>query len=1075
MRTTTLVQGSKGAKKQDAPYVPVESPNSLRSVSRGRILDLVAHGPIYGLADGHRSVYLDNTPLQNSDGSYNFDGVKLTTREGYPDQEMIPGFRAVETPIDIGVALKYGEPVVRALSNNDADAVLILVQVNALTSQADNGDINPHSVTISIDTKDGNDAWTTRVTDTIKGKCTSPYQRNYRVQLEGDGPWQVRLNRLSKDETSSKKQSLTFWSGMTEIVDRRLSYPDSALIGIELDAQMFGNQMPSRSYDLKMSIIDVPSNYDPVTRVYTGIWDGTFKKAYTDNPAWAYYDLAMHPVIGGNLRNVDKWYLYNISKYCDELVPDGYGGMEPRFTLNALFADRTEAITTLTTLAGVFRGMTYWNNNSVVPVGDMPSDVVKYVVPGSVIDGDFEYQGTALKERHSVIIVMWNDPEDSFKATPEFVEDPEMIELFGWKETQITAFGCSSRGQAHRLGKWILYSEKMETETVTYTAIADHADVRPGQIIAVHDPERAGARLGGRLNGSTDTSVMTLDKVPPEIGSGSWFFNVVLADGTLERRPVISFSGNTVTLKEPLSALPMPQAVWILSSLEVEYSQYRVVGVDEADEDGSTFRITATEYNPDKYDIVEKDLKLPEPQTSMIPSGPLAPPIQMDATEYLYREGVAVKSGVTLSVTNGNDSRIVKVEVQVILPGQVDYEALPLGSTLFDIPDVIPGEYVFRVRSVSGIGQRSVWLNQSFYMQGLLKPPSDVEDLRISVNGGQLMLTWPPVPDLDLSHYVIKYSPATVNPNWAQGIIAVERVPAGTTSVMIPARRGSYMIKAVDTSGQESINAVYAVSTIADLVNTNVVEVVDEGPEWFGTHENTAGPAAGLQLAPIDNIVSWLTMASVNKMSYAFQGVRPSGIYTAREIVDMGAVYTARLTGDMQVSGYDLTNVIASWLTLASTARMDDSQVGQWGAELQVSFSLTPPGSPPTDWSAWEPLSISEYTARAFRFRVLLSTEVASITPVVSNMGITVDVPDRVAGQGDITCPAEGMHISFDPPFMVRPSLAVDPQGMLVGDIRLLTNITAEGFDLKFLDIDENPVSRTFDYLAKGYGYRVIS
>lgn len=1071
------VEGSKGSKKQkqEAPHVPIESPNSLRSVSRGRILDLIAHGPIFGLADGYKSVFLDNTPMQNADGTYNFQGAGIIVRNGYPDQSVIPGFRSVESPVDIGVAMKYNSPLVRSISNDDADAVLLVVQVNALSRQEENGDVLDHQVTIRIETKKGDGAWTSRITDTITGKCANPYQRTYRVNLGGGGPWQVRLSRVSADETSQRLQSSTFWSGMTEVIDRRFSYPDSALVGIELDAQLFGNQMPSRSYDMKLSIISVPSNYNPDTRTYTGIWDGTFKQAWTDNPAWAYYDLATHPVIGAGLKKVDKWELYKIGKYCDELVPDGYGGKEPRFTLNALFADRSEAITTLTTLASVFRGMTYWSSNTVVAVGDMPSDVFKYVVPANVIDGDFEYQGTALKERHSVVIVMWNDPKDSFKSTPEFVEDPEMMDLFGWRETQITAFGCSSRGQAHRLGKWILYSEKMETETITYTAIADHADVRPGQIIAVHDPERAGARLGGRLNGANDLSVITLDKVPPETSSGSWFLNIVLADGTLERKPIGEFQGNTVILKEPLSSMPLPSAVWILSSLETEYSQYRVVGVDEADDDGSTFRITATEYNPDKYAIVERNLSLPEPVPSMIPSGPLPPPVGMNAVEYLYKQGVAVKSGVTLSITAGDDPRIVRSDAQVIRPGALDYEQLPFGVVTFDVPDVVPGSYAFRVRSVDGIGGRSAWISQTFYMQGLLKPPSDVTDLRMAINGGQLMLSWPPVPDLDLDHYVIKYSPVTENPIWAQSIIAVERVPAGNTSVMLPARRGSYLIKAVDTSGQESLNAVYAVSTIADLVNVNVVEFVDEGPGWFGTHENTAGPAAGLQLAPIDTISSWLPMSSVEKLSYAFQGVRPSGIYTAQEIVDMGAVYTARLTGNMQVSGYDLTNVIASWLTLASTARMDDSQVGQWGAELQVSYSMTPAGSPPTDWTDWQPLSISEYTARAFRFRVLLSTEVPTITPVVSNMGITVDVPDRVAGEGDLTCPMGGMHVSFDPPFMVRPSLAVDPQGMLVGDIRLLTNITAEGFDLQFLDIEENPVSRTFDYLAKGYGYRVIS
>jgi predicted phage tail protein len=1068
------VHGAKGSKEPEQ-HIPVEAPNDLRSVSRGRILDLIAHGPIFGLVDGAKSVYLDGTVLQNKDNSYNFNGVKLTTREGYPDQAMIPGFRAVETPTDVNTALKYDVPIVRAVNNSDANAVLVIVQVNALTRQEDNGDINPHRVQVMVETKNGNQPWVKRVDDIIKGKTTSAYQRTYRVELVGDGPWQVRLSRVSKDETNSKRQSPLFWTGMTEIIDYRLSYSDSAIVGIELDAQLFGNQMPARSYDMKLSIIQVPSNYDPDTRVYTGIWDGNFKMAWTDNPAWCYYDLATHPVIGANLKNVDKWELYRIGRYCDELVPDGYGGMEPRFTLNTLFAERTEAITTLTSLASVFRGMTYWGSNTVVPVADMPRDMKKLVVPANVVEGDFDYSGTSMKERHSVAIVMWNDPDDAFKAKPEVVDDPESVVEFGWRETTVTAFGCSSRGQAHRLGKWILYSERMETQTVTYSATSDHADLRPGDIIGISDPEMAGARLGGRLAGKSESQVqMLLDQAPPQILEGQWFFSVMMPDGTIERQTVIAVSGNSITLQAPLSVTPLDGAIWVLSSLPVQVGLWRVAGVDETGSTG-VFKITATEYDPNKFNNVENDLKLPPPQTSMIPSGPLKPPTDISIIEYLYRDVLTVKSGFTVSVTAGDDARIALNEMQVLRPDQEDYERQAPGANSFDVADAAPGQYSIQVRSVSGIGTKSAWLTRTFYVQGLLKPPSDVQDLRITVNGGQIMLTWPPVPDLDLSHYEIRYSPSTENPNWGAALATINQVAAGTTSIMVPARRGVYLIKAVDTSGMESLNAVYAVSTIADLVGVNVVEVVDEGPLWLGTHDNTAGQPAGLQLAPIDNIASWLTMASVERMSYAFQGVHSDGVYTAAEIVDMGDVYTCRLTGDMDVYGYDLLSVIASWTTLADVARMDDSQVGQWAAALEVSYSMTPAPDAPTDWSEWLPLSISEYTARAFRFRILLSTTVPSITPVVRNMGITVDVPDRVAGGADMTCPPEGMRVHFEPSFMVRPSLAVDAQGMQIGDTRRLENINAEGFDLQFFNENMEPISRTFDYLAKGYGYRVTS
>lgn len=714
------IRGAGGGKKAKS-YTPVIEKNSLRSKARGRILDLIAHGPIAGLANGLRSIYLDDTPLQNADGSYNFDGVVIHTREGYPDQAHIPGFPAVENAIEVSTEVKFGNPVVRSVSNNDADSALVTVQVQGLFQQFDNGDVKGYKVPFVIEVQNNGGGWQVVVADTISGKTSSPYQRSYRVPLSGSGPFEIRVQRTTEESKNDKIHDSLYWAMLTEVIDNKLSYPDSALVGIEVDAELFGSSMPSRSYDMKLSIISVPSNYDPETRTYAGIWDGTFKQAWTDNPAWAYYDLATHPVIGAGNVNVDKWSLYRIAQYCDELVPDGYGGMEPRFTCNTIFSSQEEAINALDSLASVFRGMTYWGTDSVVPVADMPADPVKLVTPANITSDGFEYSGTSLRERHSAAVVMWNDPEDDYRQKPELVEDPDSVQMFGWRETQITAVGCTSRGQARRLGRWVLYSERMETQTLSYTASLDHADLRPGDFIRVSDPDRAGARLGGRVKASTTVAV-TLDKKPDEVSGSSWYLSVILPNGSIERKQVANFVGDTANLVEPLSVAPMTGAVWILSGVSVEAAIYRVTSVAE-EQEGTLYRISATEHDPNKYAVVEQGLTLPETPTSLIPKGPVAAPLGLSTLSHRYLAGGVEHQGLIVSWTASDDARVAGYVLEVKDPDDLVFRTVHSGAGMTaDIRDAAPGEWQLRLMAFTASGSTSQWSTLTTTVAALLQP-----------------------------------------------------------------------------------------------------------------------------------------------------------------------------------------------------------------------------------------------------------------------------------------------------------------------------------------------------------------
>lgn len=1069
-----LIRGAKGGGKGGkggSARTPIEAPNTLRSAATARIIDLLGEGPIVGLVDGLKSVFLDDTPIQAADGSYSFAGVTISERTGEADQEPIPGFPAVESEVDVSTQVKYGLPIIRTVTNLEADAIRIKIQTPTLTSQdPTTGDINGSFAQLAVDVQASGGTWKRQGVIILSGKTTSPYEKQKRIELAGTGPWTVRVTRQTADGTSII-QNDTHWTSYTEIVDARLTYPDSAIIGLQVDARQFGSDIPSRSYDVKGRIIRVPSNYNPDTRAYAGLWDGTFKLAWTDNPAWIYLDLATHPRYGAGLENIDKWSLYQIAQYCDELVPNGYGEMEPRFTVNTVLAEQVDAIKALNQLASAFRGMTYWGSNSAVAVADMPSDPVKLVSPANVINGEFEYSGTGMRERHSVALITWNDPEDGYKKQVEVVEDADAIRLFGWRQLDVTAFGCTSRGQAHRLGRWLLYSERAETETVTYTAGVDHADLRPGDIIALSDPSLAGARLSGRVRVS-GLLELQLDKVPSEVAGADWFFDVMLPAGVIERREVQAFTGNVVTLTEPLTAEPVVAAMWVLSSVAVEPRQFRVVSVSE--KEGARYQVTAVEHDPDKYARVELGLSLPERDTSLIPTGPLPSPLNITVEEYLYRAGVGVRSGASISVTPPADPRISMYEFQVWRPGGSDFGPLSTQSGITaDLQDTNPGEYRMRVRSLTVTGLRSPWRVSAIALQGLLRPPADITDLRLTVNAGQLTLWWPPVPDLDLDHYEIRYSPSLAGATWMSAQVVLDRVAAGVNTAMLPARRGTYLVRAVDTSGVYSLNAISATSQIAEIDSYNAVETVDEGPAWTGERVNVSAAVGQLQLDSRNRMADWGALAEVITMAYGNSGVVEEGWYYADEIVDMGHVYTARLTSEVLAFGYDILGTMASWVTLASVDRLADVDPGQWGLTLEVSQSSTPQPAAPTDWSPWELLTIGEHTARAFRFRLHLKSFAPAVTPSVSQMRIIIDMPDRVAGGNDLLCPAEGMRITFTPSFMVRPSLAVDAQGLSVGDRKLVTNIDDTGFNLRFFDSAGVGVSRTFDYLAKGYGRRI--
>ena len=825
------ITGAGGGGSSKKPHTPYEAPNTLQSVVKGRILDLIAYGPIYGLVDGLKSVYLEDTPVQNPDGTFNFEGIKMETRVGLPDQDYIPGFIDVQNTAEINTEVLFNNPPVRSVSNNSADAVVVTVQLAALVQQLENGDSVNASVTVFVDYRSGTGAWITGAADTIAGKTTSPFPKSYRVELTGTGPFSIRVRRANPESTTSKLQDKVTWTLLTEVIDKKFTYPNMALVGITVNSKLFGTTMPSRSYDMKLSLVSVPSNYDPDTRTYTGVWNGQFKQAWTDNPAWAFMDLALHPVIGAEIKYVDKWLLYRIAQYADELVPDGYGGMEPRFTINTLFAAEEDAQVALSNLASIFRGMAYWGTNTVVPVGDMPSTPVKIVSRANVVDGEITYVGTAMSERHSVCTVMWNDPNDGDKPVPEIYEDPDSIVAFGWKETRITAVGCNSRGQALRMAKWVLYSERMETQTITYKATLDHADLRPGDIIEVADPDYQGARMAGRVMVG-GAKVLTLDAAPsPEVLAitSNWWLSVLQPDGTVIKSEVSSFSGNVVTLLKTLPAAPEAGFMWALSATELQLPQFRIVSNKE-DSGSGTYSITATEYDPNKHNFVEQGLKLPDRPTSLLPTGPIAPPMDMTFEVYTYFAGTTRHQGLLISWTPPADVRVDSYVLDVMDPtGSGSFRTVyNAAGTSFDLKDAVGGRWTIRVRSISSDGVPSMWVSRDIQVAMMLLPvPPD----SVTVEEGTFNITLTPQSAYKDALWEFWRSLAPL------GLTEIEsnatQLPTGTYLVDANLRAGRtyyYYVRGVNQYGLSTWYAVQGTTkTDFDDINDQLLEEIKNG------------------------------------------------------------------------------------------------------------------------------------------------------------------------------------------------------------------------------------------------------
>lgn len=1078
-----MAEGSKGG-KGGSYRAPVEHANTLQALQFAHIIDVVSEGPIAGLAESDKGIYLNETPLRTDGGTLTMQDVKWGLWRGMPDQESMPyvAASAAETSVGIEVANlyprakgpdsgKYQFSVSNLLVTKLRVTLAVMALYETLTNKDNAGDIIQASVAYKVyvyNSKNENIYETSR---TLKGKTMSRYAWELMIDLDGNGPWLVTVEKTSNDSTKSALSNDLYLSSYTEIIGYSFSYPNTAMLGIAASAEAFGSSVPTRAYKINGLIVKVPSNYDPEKRTYTGIWDGLFKVAWTDNPAWVFYDLITNERYGVayylpwsyvSARELcDKWTLYEIAQICDELVPDGFGGYEPRYTFNYQIMGAADAVEVVQSVASVFHGMSFWSSGLIFARCDFPGDPIRTVNQTNVLEGKITYSTGSIQERHSVVHVTWNDPDDLYKAAIEAVYDWDLVERFGYNPVETVAYGCTSKGQAYRHGLWVLATEA-DDMIVTVQMGLESFDYLPGDIVRIADPSFMGFRSGGRAKEINGREI-TLDAAFEPADGETYSLAINAADGTEETRRVIKINGEKVTVEAPYSKEFAGLPVWSMLGAKVQPGQFAIQKITE--KDGAVMEIQLKEVNPNKYAVIEQGLtleKLPSQRENR--SAPEAPK-GLNIHETMAAENGTLVNKVLLSwdaMSVSDFGAAVKWRIQTVNPfgNREDYPWQDTSSILLD--GLMTGVWTFSVMGQSSGGLMSAWAHLEAPVAGL-SAPAVISGLRAVQDGEFVDLMWDKCPDINFSHYEIREGWT-----WSTGSVITERL--FTNSYAIPVsfeREYSFMVKAVNNVGKYSLSAAQVSIKVQNLPDLNVFVAWDEfdnpllwddmGTQWqdyptgtiwdaalvlAGTHENTRLIENSRRLLLVEG--TW-----EEQPDWTWGDYGDSHVLTLSE----GAA-----TGIWTSSVKDIGKVLGAYIS------HDVFYVAAEGSAVHVEARTSVDGEVWSDWTAFIPRMT---TLRYIQYRIIFNTDDSENAPVVTRIYVIVDMPDEIRS-GRQVIDAGGSVVDYGYEYTVLPAVVLtadgaDKQAKIVGEPGLYRCL------VQVVDSDGGDVGGIINWTARGY------
>ncbi|HCD1999016.1 TPA: host specificity protein J [Citrobacter farmeri] len=802
MVTATAIKGRKGGSSKTR--TPTEQPDDLQSVAKAKILIALGEGEFAGQLTG-KDIYLDGTPIENSDGSKNFGGVAWEFRPGTQAQKYIQGIPGTENEINVGTAISSSTAWTHTFTNTQLSAIRLRLKWPSLFRQEDDGDLVGYSINYAIDLQTDGGAWQTVINTRVTGKTTSGYERSHRIALPQAGTtWTVRLRKITADANSAKIGDAMTLQSYTEVIDAKLRYPNTALLYIEFDSSQFNGSIPQISCEPRGRVIRVPDNYNPETRTYGGTWTGAFKWAWTDNPAWVFYDLVVTDRFGlGNrltAANIDKWTLYQVAQYCDQPVPDGKGGSgtEPRYICNVYVQNRNEAYTVMRDFAAIFRGMTYWGGDQIVALADMPRDIDYTYTRANVIDGQFVYSSSTTKTRYTTALVSWSDPDNAYADAMEPVFEQSLVARYGFNQLELTAIGCTRQSEANRKGRWGILTNNKD-RVVTFSVGLDGNIPQPGYVIAVADEMLSGKVTGGRIS-SVSGRVITLDRVA-DITPGNRLI-VNLPSGASQARTVQAVNGRAITVTTAYGETPQAECVWVAESDELYAQQYRVVSV--ADNNDGTFTISGAYHDPDKYARIDTGAIIDQRPVSVVPPGNQHAPENIIISSFsVVQQGISVE---TMRASWDQAPNAIAYEAQW-RRNDGNWVNVPRSSTTsFDVTGIYAGRYLVRVRAINAAEISSGWgYSEEKTLTGKVgNPPKPVGFMATGINWG-IRLNWGfPANTADTLKTEIQY---TANSDFSDPVLLSDVPYPSSEYTQLGLRAGQefwYRAQLVDKTGNES-------------------------------------------------------------------------------------------------------------------------------------------------------------------------------------------------------------------------------------------------------------------------------
>ena len=1064
-----------------------EAKDNLDSTAYAKIVEIISEGEIEGFATPSRlgltpgttqytnaslkDIYFNKTRLLNAtadntlpqDADFNFKNVTVVSKFGTQSQAYVPGFDAVEEEVSVGQDVVLATPVVKTITDTNVNAVRLTISVSLLQKLLDNGDIVGSSLALAIEVRYFGGSYTTVIADTISGRTSDLYQRDYIVDINGAFPVDIRVSRTSAEPTSIKETNAFSWSSYTELIYKKLKYPNTAYVATRIDAEQFSN-IPQRAYKIRGIKVAIPSNatvdLETGRLTYAGIWNGTFgAAAWTSDPAWILWDLltSKRYGLGDHIQanTLDKWAFFQASKSCGELVSTGLNDpiSEPRFSCNVNIQSQDEAYKLINDMCSIFRAMPYWAAGSLSMMQDQPADPIALFSLANVSEEGFTYESSSLKTRSTVVVVGWLNLELG-DIDREVVEDPEGIARYGVVTKEVTAFATTSRSQAHRVGEWILYSERYETEVCNFTTSLENGIiVRPGAVINIADPVKAGARRAGRISAATSSTV-TVDNAVDLPSTG--ILSVVLNDGIVESRGITDLTAGVYTVSPSFSVAPQNGAAWMVETDDIQPTQWKVLGLQE--QDGINYTVTAVSYNSSKYDYVERGAPLEARDITNL-NEPPASPQDLTGTEILYplNGRVATKLALTWKGVRGVNEYRIRWRQEF-----GNWTEVRKYGPLYEIEDVTTGNYQVEVYAISSTQIiSSAPTEMMFAVTGVGAPPANPTGVSlVPINESSAILQWNIATDLDVligGEVLIRHDPRQLpTAEWATSNAIVQAAAGNQTQKQVPLLEGTYFIAFRDQSGVRSVTPVGIPAVLPTPQPRLVVKTwaeENESPKFNGTDTNLGYDAGydGLFLDP---------------------SVDLEGEYIYEDTLDLGQVY------DINVQRRVISGAVSFGTLFDSVVGLFDDQPSDFdGGDLDQVNAVTyvrvtddNPASSPT-WGDWNEYANAIVRGRGIQLKVEGVTRTTQVGLVISELGATAELQQRTETASNTG--SSTYTVTYADAFYAAPDVTISPSNMATGDFFTLTSVTRTGFTVAFKNSANAAVTRSFTYTAVGYGREI--